>query len=284
MKKTQRLKKILKDMKSSVLAFSGGLDSTLLLKVASDVLGRDNVLAVTARSESFPRREYEGAKALAGKLAADFMTIHTKEMEDTSFIKNPVNRCYYCKKELFKRLDSIAKKRKFNFVIDGFNRDDKKDFRYGKQAAKELGVRSPLAEADMGKQDIRELSRRLNLPTWDKPSFACLASRFPYHHEITKKKLKKVGKAEEFLHQCGFKQIRVRLHNDVARIELAGGDMDRLIKDKALRRDIAKKLKQLGFSYVTLDLEGYRTGSMNEVLKKRDTKYVNEIDKISKLK
>lgn len=264
--KLQRLKRILKDTERVVLAFSGGLDSTFLLKIALDTLGKDNVIAVTARSDTFPKREYGCAKLLAQKLTANFITINTKETENKAFLKNPINRCYYCKKELFMRLIRIAKKRGFNFVIDGFNHDDKKDLRYGNRAAKELGVRSPLAEARIGKEDIRELSHQLDLPTWDKPSFACLASRFPYYHKITKSKLKRIDKAEEFLYQHGFKQLRVRTHNDIARIEVSGKDTKRILSNQTLQKDIVKRLKRLGFPYVTLDLEGYRTGSMNEVL------------------
>jgi uncharacterized protein len=267
--KAQKLQKVLKGMKSVVLAFSGGLDSTFLLKIALDTLGKDNVMAVTAKSDTFPRREYDCAKALARRLNANFITINTKEAENKTFLKNPVNRCYYCKKELFEQLSSIAKKSGFDFVIDGFNHDDKKDLRYGNQAAKELGVRSPLADAGIGKKDIRRFSRKLRLPTWNKPSFACLASRIPYSHRITRKGLKKIDRAEEFLYRHGFKQVRVRAHNNIARIELFSDDFRRILSDRGLQRDITKRLKQLGFSYVTLDLEGYRTGSMNEVLKKR---------------
>ncbi len=265
-KKAEKLKKSLKDMKKVVLAFSGGLDSTFLLKMALNAIGRDNVLAVTAKSDSFPGREYKHAKELAKTLNASFITINTKETKNEKYLKNPVNRCYYCKKELFGKLISIAKKRGFYAVVDGFNYDDRKDMRYGSQAAKELGVRSPLAEARIGKQEIRRFSRQLKLSTWNKPSFACLASRFPYHHRITKKKLHKINKAEEFLYKQGFEQVRVRVHDNIARIEITNNGIKRLSRDKDLRKKIVNKLKQSGFSYVTLDLVGYRTGSMNEVL------------------
>jgi uncharacterized protein len=266
--KIQRLKQILKEMKRVVLAYSGGVDSTFLLKTALDTLGRDNVLPITAKSDTFPKREYKLAKDITKKFGIKLVTIHTKELENETFIKNPINRCYYCKKELFKQLLSIARRKRFNFVIDGSNYDDRMDIRYGSKAARELGVRSPLAEARIGKKYIRRLSHQLHLPTWDKPSFACLASRFPYHHRITTKELKNIDKAEEFLYQCGFKQLRVRVHNEVARIEIARNEIKRLTLNERLLEKITKKLKQLGFSYVTLDLEGYRTGSMNEVLKK----------------
>ena len=265
-KKAEKLKKSLKDMKKVVLAFSGGLDSTFLLKMALNAIGRDNVLAVTAKSDSFPGREYKHAKELAKTLNASFITINTKETKNEKYLKNPVNRCYYCKKELFGKLISIAKKRGFYAVVDGFNYDDRKDMRYGSQAAKELGVRSPLAEARIGKQDIRRFSRQLKLSTWNKPSFACLASRLPYHHRITKKKLNNINKAEEFLYKHGFEQVRVRAHDNIARIEITNNDIKRLSTNKNLRKKIVNKLKQSGFSYITLDLAGYRTGSMNEVL------------------
>jgi uncharacterized protein len=265
-KKTKNLKKILKSMKSVVLAFSGGVDSTFLLKIAIDALGRNNVLAVTARSETFPRREYYSAKAIARQLAANFLTIYTEETKNKSFLKNPVDRCYYCKKELFERLLTIAKKSGIDFVIDGTNFDDRKDLRYGSRAAKKLGIRSPLAEAHIGKADIRRFSKQVGLPTWDKPSFACLASRFPYHHGITKEKLIRIDRAEEFLYKCRFRQVRVRAHNDIARIEVERKDIKKILLNQRLQKNIANRLKKLGFSYVTLDLEGYRTGSMNEVL------------------
>ena len=264
-------------MRKIVLAFSGGADSAFLLKIALDILGRDNVLAVIARSETFPKREYNCAKKLARKLNANFITINTREAKNKIFLKNPINRCYYCKKELFNYLTDIAKEKSCNFVIDGFNYDDRKDMRYGSRAAREFGVRSPLAEAHIGKEDIRRFSHQLGLSTWDKPSFACLVSRFPYHHKITKNKLKKIDKAEEFLYNHGFKQVRVRVHNDIARIELSGKDIGRILLDQMLQKDIVARLKQLGFLYVTLDLEGYRTGSMNEVLRKAQRRKTNNL-------
>jgi len=264
--KLLKLKKILTGMKRVVIAFSGGGDSTFLLKVALGTLGKENVLAVTAKSQTYPEREYKSAVKLARELGADYVAINTKETENIKFIKNPVNRCYYCKKELFGRLKEIAEKIGSNYVIDGSNMDDKKDLRFGSIAARELGVRSPLAEARIGKKEIKTFSKRLGLTTWDKPSFACLASRFPYGHAITGENLKKVDRAEELLQRYGFKQVRVRLHGNIARIELLPRDIKRLSGEK-LRKDVADKLRKLGFSYIALDLEGYRTGSMNEVLK-----------------
>ncbi|MDP3790019.1 MAG: ATP-dependent sacrificial sulfur transferase LarE [Candidatus Omnitrophota bacterium] len=260
-----RLQKILKKMKRVVIAFSGGLDSTFLLKVAHDTLGRENVLAVIARSATYPEREYESAMELARKIDSDCVTVYTKETKDKAFLRNPINRCYYCKKELFSCLKNIASGKDFNYVLDGFNHDDKKDLRFGSIAGRELGVRSPLAEAGIGKAEIRVFSKRLGLSTWSKPSLACLASRVPYGDKITGEKLKKIDQAEEMLQKCGFKQVRVRLHGDIARIELLPADIKKF-SDENLRRDISCKLRRLGFLYSALDLEGYRTGSMNEVI------------------
>ncbi len=264
--KLSKLKKILQKMEKVVIAFSGGLDSTFLLKVALDTLGKENVLAVTAKSETYPEREYNSAVKLVRKLKARGMAIRTKETNNNTFLKNPVNRCYYCKKELFGRLVAIAGKKGFYYVADGSNADDKKDLRFGSIAARELGVRSPLAEAGIGKRNIRTLSRSLGLSTWDKPSFACLASRFPYGERITKEEIERVNRAEEMLQKHGFKQVRVRMQGKMARIEVLPDDVRRF-SDTRLRKAVAGALKRLGFLYITLDLEGYRTGSMNEALK-----------------
>ena len=263
MNKSEKLKNILKGMKSVVVAYSGGLDSTFLLKVALDSLGRQNVLAVTARSETYPEAEYKEAARMTKMIGAKHVTIRTKELEIKNFKSNPVNRCYYCKKELFKRLDGLKKARKMNYLLDGTNYDDLKDVRYGKFAAKELGVRSPLLETKLTKADIRRYSKRLNLPTWDKPPFACLASRLPFHNKITAKDLKRIDEAESYLRNLGFKQVRVRLHKDIARLELSPKDQSKAVK---LRDKITDKLKKLGFIYVTMDLAGYRTGSMHEAV------------------
>lgn len=264
--KLLKLKRILGKMNKVVIAFSGGVDSTFLLKVAHDTLGKENVLAVIAKSATYPEREYKSAVKLAGKIKANCLTIQTEETKDKTFLKNPVNRCYYCKRELFGRMKDIAAKKNFGYLLDGFNCDDRKDLRFGSIAGRELGVRSPLAEAGIGKNDIRMISKKLGLSTWDKPSLACLASRLPYGSPITSGNLKKIDAAEKLLQKCGFKQVRVRLHGNIARIELSPRDIKRFSSDR-LRTKMADKLRKLGFSYITLDLEGYRTGSMNEVLK-----------------
>jgi len=257
----KKLNKILKKLKRVVVAYSGGLDSTFLLKAAIDALGRENVVAVTARSETYPKSEYCQAKKIAKKLGAKLITIETSELSIPRFRENPVNRCYYCKKELFKSLDLIKKRLGMNYVLDGTNFDDLKDIRYGRKAAKELGVKSPLLEARIGKADIRKYSRALKLPTWDKPSFACLASRIPFNTRIEEKSLGMVEAAEEFLRSLGFGQVRVRIHDKVARIELGERDIRKVI---GMGEKVTSKLRKLGFTYVTLDLLGYRTGSMHE--------------------
>lgn len=264
MNKIERLKKILKGLERVVIAYSGGRDSAFLLKVAVDTLGRDNVIAVTARSETYPYSEYKEAVNLAKSIGARHLTIRTKELRLDKFKSNPVNRCYYCKKELFGRLLNVRGKYKMDHVVDGTNLDDLKDIRYGSRAAEELGVRKPLLEAKITKHDISRFSKGLKIPTWNKPPFACLASRFPFNTAITKEKLQRVGKAEDFLRRLGFSQIRVRMHDSVARIEIPKSQLDRGVKFKEA---IIKKLKNLGFIYVALDLEGYRTGSMHEAAK-----------------
>ena len=261
MNKLEKLQKILKSLQRVVIAYSGGLDSTFLLKTALDTLGRENVLAVTARSKTYPLSEYKEAVRLAKRLGARHMTLRTEELKAKNFRSNPVNRCYYCKKELFKKLNDIKTRLGMAFVIDGTNFDDLKDIRHGRKAAAESGVRSPLLEAGMGKGDIRQSSKSLNLPTWDKPSFACLASRIPFNDEITVSGLRRIDKAENYLRQLGFKQFRVRAHKDIARIEILRREFAKAVR---LHERVAYKLKKLGFTYITLDLCGYRTGSMHE--------------------
>ena len=261
MNKLENLKNILRGLKRVVVAYSGGLDSTFLLKAAVDALGKDNVLAVTARSETYPLSEYKEAKAIARSLGARHLTINTRELDIKNFRSNPVNRCYYCKKELFKRLNAIKDEYGMKYVVDGTNLDDLKDIRHGSRAAKEEGIKRPLLEAKIAKGEIRKLSKNLRLPTWSKPSFACLASRFPFNERITVGGLKRIEDAETRMRRMGFKQVRVRLHGKTARIEVSEDDLGLGLK---LKDKIVKELKGLGFVYVTLDLEGYRTGSMHE--------------------
>jgi len=256
------LKENLKSLGSVAIAYSGGVDSTFLSKVAFDVLG-ENALAITARSETYPRSEFEEATRLAKEIGIRHEIIVSEELDIPEFSANPVNRCYHCKKELFTKLKEIASEHGMQHVADGSNFDDLDDYRPGMQAVDELGVRSPLKEAKLTKADIRELSKKLGLPTWDKPSFACLSSRFPYGNKITREKLTAVGEAEIFLKGLGIRQLRVRHHDKIARIEVAEDDMTILLQKK---EQIVKKLKELGYTYVTMDLQGYRTGSMNEVL------------------
>lgn len=263
--KLARVKAELTSLKSVLVAFSGGVDSSFLLKVAFDTLGADKVLAVTARSSTYPQRELDNAITVAGLIGARHMVIDSEELDIEGFSKNPVNRCYYCKGELFGKLTQLAAKEGFSTVLDGANADDASDHRPGSVAAVEQGVRSLLKECGVTKNEIRALSLALGLPTWNKPAFACLASRFPYGDEITREKLGMVEQAEYFLRDMGFTQLRVRNHGGVARIELATEEMAQVVEPDTARK-IHDRLKEIGFKYVALDLLGYRTGSMNETL------------------
>jgi uncharacterized protein len=251
---------------SAIIAFSGGVDSTFLLKVCVDKVG-EKALAITARSETFPERELKEAKTLAGLIGGRHLIIDTKELEAPGFSSNPPHRCFLCKSELFSKLKQIAKEHGIPWVFDGSNADDVGDFRPGRKAARQLGVRSPLEEAGLGKAEVRTLSKMLNLPTWDKPAFACLSSRFPYHTEITESALRQVEDAEDFLWNLGMREFRVRHHDTIARIELGEKELS-LFLETGRRNEIVQHFKSLGYKYVTLDLEGYRTGSMNETLSK----------------
>jgi len=249
---------------SALLAYSGGVDSTFLAHVAGEVLG-EGFLAVTAASETYPERERRKAEEFAKQFGFQHVTVSTSELGIAGFSENPPDRCYYCKKELFETLKRIAGTRGIAHVLDGQNADDADDYRPGAKAARELGVISPLKDAGLTKDEIRELSRERGLPTWNKPAYACLASRFPYGQKITAEKLDRVGTAEEALRSMGLVQLRVRDdRGTTARIEVPPEDISRLAGE--LRGEIVRRLKALGYKYVSLDLEGYRTGSMNEVL------------------
>lgn len=264
--KLTRLKKIISRYNSCLVAFSGGVDSTLLLKVASVVLPKDRILAVTANSATYPKEELLSSRSIAQRLDVRHKIIKTNELKDARFIANPFNRCYFCKYELFTELKKLAKKFKLNFVVDGSSISDKSDFRPGNSAKQELKIRSPLAKAGFTKEDIRKLSKSLGLSTWDKPSLACLASRIPYGRRISIQTLARIHQAETYLRKLGFRQARARHYNGLCRIEVLKDDIPRLISKRNL---VVDKLKKLGYNYVTVDLEGYRTGSMNPALPKK---------------
>jgi len=262
--KYDRLKALLQDLGRVLVAFSGGVDSTFLLKVAFDELG-ENVLAVIATSETYPEKENQEATRLAESLKVRYRVIQSCEMENPDFVANPPDRCYHCKMELFSRMQVIADEENIPYVLDGANFEDTGDYRPGSRAAEELKVRSPLKETGFVKDEIRELSRHLGLTTWNKPAMACLSSRFPYYTRIHSEALGQIAQAEEFLRSLGLSQLRVRHHETIARIEVPLEDIPRLM-DPQLREAIVHRLKQLGYVYVTLDLAGYRTGSLNEIL------------------
>ena len=248
-------------MKHAVLAYSGGVDSSLLLRATAEIMG-PRLIAVTAVSETYPPGELEAAKELARTLGVTHRVIHTEELASEEFILNSPERCYFCKKELYGKLKKMAEAEGISCILDGSNTDDLDDFRPGRKAAEEFSVRSPLVESGLSKSDVRELARFLNLPVWDKPSLACLSSRIPYGTRITPDILKTVQTAEDHLRELGFRQVRVRHHGTIARIEIEREDFQRLLSDEAVLK-ITAALKGLGYTYVCLDLEGYRTGSLN---------------------
>lgn len=260
------LKEYLKGLGSVAVAFSGGVDSTFLLKVSHDVLG-NNAAAVTIRSCTFPEREFKEAQDFCEKEGIKQIVIDSNELEIEGFSHNPKNRCYLCKSNMLSKALKAAGENDLKYVAEGSNMDDNGDYRPGLQAVKELGVKSPLREAGLTKEEIRQYSKAMGLKTWDKPSFACLSSRFVYGEEITEEKLSMVDKAEQFLYEMGFGQFRVRLHGNMARIEVLPEDIEKIAAEET-RSEIVKRFKELGFSYITLDLKGYRSGSMNETLQR----------------
>jgi uncharacterized protein len=263
--KLASLRALLRQMGSLAIGYSGGVDSTLLLKVAVDELG-ESAVAMIGRSETYPTREFDEAMALANAIGARTVVVRTEETDSVKFRENPADRCYFCKTELFSKLHALARAEKLRWVADGSITDDAGDFRPGTRARTEAEVRSPLLEASLSKAEVRELSRFLGLPTWDKPAFACLSSRFPYGMAITRENLSRIDQAEVLLHSRGFRACRVRFHDErTARIEVPVEEMPRLLGPETRERLVAG-LKELGFTYVTLDLQGYRRGSMNEVL------------------
>lgn len=264
MEKLEHLKNYLKELHSVAVAFSSGVDSTFLLKVAADTLG-DKVIAVTAKSCSFPKRELNEATAFCEKEGIRHFVCESEELNIEGFAQNPKNRCYLCKKELFEKIQVIADENQIENIVEGSNLDDNGDYRPGLLAVAELGIKSPLRECRFTKADIRALSKYLNLPTWEKQSFACLSSRFVYGETITEEKLGMVDKAEQLLLDMGFHQVRVRIHGRMARIEIGPEEFDKLLQEENRNR-IVEAFKNYGFSYITMDLMGYRTGSMNETL------------------
>ena len=264
--KQKALESNLKDLGRVVVAFSGGVDSTLVLAMVHRTLGHENVLAVTAQSESLAKRELLGAQQVAAKIGVEHLILKTDEMASPQYRENPVNRCYYCKSELYFKLAAIAEKRNFVHIVNGINQDDLGDHRPGIVAAREFGVLSPLSQAGFNKTDVRELSRHLGLTTSEKPAMPCLSSRVPYGEPISPEKLLMIEQAEDLLFSLGFTQLRVRHHGETARIELLKEEMPKIVNN-SVTEAVRERFKQIGFKYVTLDLEGFRSGKLNDGLK-----------------
>ncbi len=260
--KYDHLKTILREMESVLIAYSGGVDSALLLKVAHDVLG-ERAIGAIASSDAYAPEETEEAIATAAQMGIALVTLKTHELEDERYVKNDVQRCYFCKTELFTQLEPLAKQYDVRYIAYGVNKDDDGDFRPGQRAAREFGVRGPLKEAEMGKQDIRAVARMLGVPVWDKPAMACFSSRIPYGSKVDVASLQMVYRAEKLLRELGFHQLRVRHHDKIARIEVERSEIARLVEE-GMSRTVTDGLRKIGYSYVTVDLLGFRSGSMNE--------------------
>jgi len=265
--KYELLQSILKNMESVLVAYSGGVDSALLLKVAYDVLG-SRAMGVIASSPAYAAEETEEAIAVAEQMGIPVITFETHELEDEHYVANDFNRCYFCKTELFTQLQPLAKQHNLRHIAYGVNKDDDGDFRPGQRAAREFSVRGPLKEAGMGKREIRAVAHFLGVPVWDKPAMACFSSRIPYGTRIDVATLRMIYKAEKFLHDLGFHQVRVRHHDKIARIEVERTELPRLLEDQ-VSRVVTDGLRDIGYVYVTVDLLGYRTGSMNESFYKK---------------
>ena len=254
---------------SALVAFSGGVDSSLALAVAARALPKESVLAVTSNNETYLPSELDLAREFADSLGVEHLVVDTRELDNPDYASNPTNRCYFCKSTLYSDLTNLAEEKGYACVVDGANKDDEGDYRPGRKAAKELGVVSVLSEAGMTKAEVRELAKHLDLPTWDKPALACLSSRFPYGQEITPEKLSQVARAEEYLRREGFLQVRVRHHGEIARLEVGPEELERAF---AMREEISAELLEAGFLYVTLDLAGYKPGSLNAALENNKSK------------